>query len=103
MNEYDVTTIALSFVITWSIGLLPPVLIRYAIIRRPLSKWVAIAVCALFWFVNILIFTALGSQSKAHAALYLIAFVSYWILRKEPKSETLSEENTNNSVKHEAK
>ncbi|MFY2507826.1 hypothetical protein ACN3E9_05970 [Vibrio pectenicida] len=103
MNEYDATTIALSFVITWSIGLLPPVLIRYAIMRRPLSKWVAIVVCAVFWFINIIIFTALGSQSKTQAALYLIAFVSYWILRKESKSTTSSEENTDNSVKHETK
>jgi hypothetical protein len=103
MNEYDATTIALSFLITWGIGLLPPVLIRYAIIRRPLSKWVAIAVCAVFWFTNIIIFTALGSQSKTHAALYLVAFVSYWILRKEPKSATSDEENTKNSVQHETK
>jgi len=103
MNEYDITTIGLSLVITWGIGLLPPVLIRYAIIRRPLSKWVAIAVCAVFWFINIIIFTALGSQSKTHAALYLIAFASYWILRKEPKLATPSEENTDNSVKHETR
>ncbi|CCU72585.1 hypothetical protein [Thalassolituus oleivorans] len=103
MNEYDATTIAVSFLITWSIGLLPPALIRYAIIRRPISKWVAIAVCAVFWFANIIIFTALGSQSKTHAALYLIAFVSYWILRKEPKSVTSGEENADNSVQHETK
>jgi hypothetical protein len=103
MNEYDVTTIGLSLVITWGFGLLPPVLIRYVIIRRPLSKWVAIAVCAVFWFVNITIFTALGSQSKTHAALYLIAFLSYWILRKEPKLTTSSEETTDNSVKHETR
>jgi|SaaInlStandDraft_4_1057021.scaffolds.fasta_scaffold78335_2 hypothetical protein len=103
MNEYDAATIALSFLITWSIGLLPPVLIRYAIIRRPLSKWVAIAVCAVFWFANIIIFTALGSQSKTHAALYLIAFVSYWILRKEPKYSTSGEENTDSTVQHETK
>ena len=94
MNEYDLTTIGLSFVITWGIGLLPPLLMRYAIIRRPLSKWVSIAVCTVFWFVNIIIFTAMGSQSKTHAALYLVAFVSYWILRKEPKSAMLSEENS---------
>lgn len=103
MNEYDAATIALSFLITWSIGLLPPLLIRYVIIRRPLSKWVAIAVCAVFWFTNIIIFTTLGSQSKTHAALYLIAFVSYWILRKEPKSATSGEENNDSSVQHETK
>lgn len=82
MYELDATTIIVSFIITWSVGLLPPALIRYAILKRPIPKWPAIGTCALFWVINIVLFTAMGSKSKTHGALVLIAFVSYWILRQ---------------------
>jgi hypothetical protein len=72
----------LSFFITWAIGMTPPVIIRM-IRRRPLGKWPAIAICAAFAFINIMVFIALGSQSKSHAAVFIMGLVSYWILRKE--------------------
>lgn len=92
MYELDATTIIVSFVITWSIGLLPPVLIRYVFLKRPLAKWPAIGTCALFWALNIVLFTAMGSKSKTHSALALIAFVSYWILRQGTAAKTEQEE-----------
>lgn len=64
-------TIIVSFVLTWGIGLIPPLLIRYAIVRKPLSKGWAIGLVIFLWMVNIVIFTVLGSQSKTHAALFL--------------------------------
>jgi hypothetical protein len=78
-----------SFVITWSIGMLPPVLIRFVFLKRPMNKWPAIGVCTLFFFVNLILFMSLGSKSKTHAAVMLMAFVSFYILRKQsapPKS-----------------
>ena len=81
-------TIIVSFLLTWGLGLIPPVIIRYVIVRRPLSKPWAIGVVAFLWMVNIVIFTALGSQSKTHAALFLVAWVSYIILKKERKTKT---------------
>jgi hypothetical protein len=59
--------------------------IRYAILKRPMNKWPAIGTCAFFLFLNVILFTALGSRSKTHAALTLVAFVSYWLLRKARK------------------
>lgn len=100
MYELDATTIIVSFVITWSIGLLPPALIRYAILKRSLAKWPALGICALFWVINIVLFTAMGSRSKTHGALVLIAFVSYWILRQgtavknEQKKKIASEDES---------
>lgn len=85
MYEFDAVTIIASIIITWGIGLAPPLLIRYAILKRPMDKWPAIGTCAILWFLNIIIFTALGSKSKTHGALTLVAFVSYWILRKAVK------------------
>lgn len=75
----------LSFLFTWGIGLTPPLLIRFAFMRRPIGKGWAIGIVALFWVFNLLLFTALGSQSKSHGALVLVAFVSYAILRKGTK------------------
>lgn len=82
MNELNVTDIIASFIITWSIGLIPPLLIRYVILKSPMKIGYAIGTCALFWVINIVIFTALGSQSTTHGAIHLIAIASYFIFRK---------------------
>lgn len=71
----------LSALITWGVGLTPPLLIRFALMRRPLSKGWAIGAVASFWLINVVLFTALGSQSKTHGALALVALASYGILR----------------------
>lgn len=92
MLELDAVTIVASIVLTWGIGLAPPAVIRYAILKRPMNKWPAIGTCAAFWFFNVILFTALGSKSKTHAALTLIAFVSYWILRKAQKAKEQAQE-----------
>lgn len=87
MLELDAVTIVASIILTWGIGLAPPIVTRYAILKRPMNEWPAIGVCAAFWLLNIALFTALGSKSKTHAALTLVAFVSYWILRKAGKAK----------------
>jgi hypothetical protein len=85
MEDLTATTLIFSFIITWTIGLTPPLLIRYAFLRRPMAKKPAIGTSAFFWLLNIILFIAMGSESKGHAALLLIAYVSYWILRREKK------------------
>lgn len=81
-NENLGVNLIVSLIITWGIGLALPLAIRYGIMRRPIGKGAAIGVAAMFCFFNIVLFTALGSESKTHAALMLVAFVSYAILRK---------------------
>ncbi len=87
MLELNAATIMVSIVITWGIGLAPPLLIRYAILKRPMNDWPAVGVCAAFWFLNVVLYTVLGSESESHTALTLVAFVSYWILRKTAKTK----------------
>lgn len=77
----------ISTIITWGIGLIPPIFIRYVFLKRPMSNKNAIIVCGLFWLINLIIFIALGSESKTHVALYLIAWASYLILKKEPAAK----------------
>jgi hypothetical protein len=82
MGENFASNLLLSLVLTWGIGLAPPLLIRYVFMRRPIGKGAAIGLCVLFWIFNFILFAALGSQSKTHTALALVAFASFAILRK---------------------
>jgi len=81
-GEYWFLSLLLSAILTWGIGLAPPILIRYAILRRPLPKKATIPIVVFFFIVNIVIFTALGSQSKTHGALFLVALASHYILHR---------------------
>lgn len=86
-GEYWLLTIVVSLILTWGIGLVPPLLIRFVIVRRPVSKWLAAMIVGVLLFVNIVVFTALGSQSRTHGALVLVAFVSYVILHRGHKRQ----------------
>lgn len=86
MGDFTLEMFLVSVVVTWAIGLLPPVLIRFAFLKRPIGKWPALATCAFFWLFNFVLFTFLGSRSKTHTVLILIAMASYWILRKPQKA-----------------
>ncbi|MCI5138029.1 MAG: hypothetical protein D3922_06355, partial [Candidatus Electrothrix sp. AR1] len=88
----------ISVLIAWIIGLTPPLLIRFLVIKRPISKGEAIGTVATLWFLNIMIFTALGSKSKTHGGLVLIAWASYVILRKSNKNKTSSDSSCNEHV-----
>ncbi len=87
-GEYWWITLIVSAILTWGIGLTPPLLIRFAFLRRPISKGWAIGIVAFLWVINIVFFTAIGSQSKTHAALFLVAWASYAILRKGAKKKS---------------
>lgn len=78
--------IVFSIILTWGWGLAIPLILRYAVLKRPLDKVIALFIAGALWLLNIFIFTALGSQSRTHAALFLVAAVSYWILTKKPGS-----------------
>lgn len=71
-----------NIVITWTIGLLPPLLLRYVILRRPVKQGTAVAIASLFFVGNLVLAETLGSESKAHPALMLVWLVSYWILMR---------------------
>lgn len=75
--------IVISFLLTWGIGLVPPLVIRFLLLRRPMSsRWSAAGVAFTLLILNIAIFTELGSTSKYHSALYLVMLTSYYILRR---------------------
>ena len=92
-GEYWWITLIISAILTWGIGLTPPLLIRFAFLRRPISKGWAIGIVVFLWFINFVLFTALGSESKTHAALFLVAWASYAILRKGAKKKSAYKED----------
>ena len=77
----------ISIIITWSIGLSIPVLIRYVFLRRPINKIPAIVIVVILLFLQLALWISLGSTSKTHFVLVLIAYVSYYILRKGNKGK----------------
>jgi len=84
-GEEWLVPLILSISLTWGIGLAPPLLIRFILVAKPIGKKLAISLVAMFWFMNIVLFTALGSVNKSHAVLFFIAWASYAILRKNVK------------------
>lgn len=70
-----------SLIITWSIGLLPPIIIRYVILRKPMQKRSAVIAAVILGFVNLVIFIALGSTSTNPLPKFLIGYVTYLILQ----------------------
>jgi hypothetical protein len=82
LDSLDPPELILAFLITWLIGLTPPILIRM-LSRRAATKQSAIAICLALGIVNILIFVALGSTNSSHAVVLIMGFASYWILRRQ--------------------
>lgn len=82
MQEIDVGSLIFGIVLTWTVGLIPPIVIRFAILKRPMGKGSAIGTVLAFWLFNLMFFIALGSKSRSHIALVLVALVSMWILRR---------------------
>jgi hypothetical protein len=80
-GENWLLVLIVSTIMTWGIGLAPPLLTRFVFLRRPMPKVAAILFVVAFLLINLMIFIALGSRSKTHAGLVLVAFASYYILR----------------------
>ena len=75
-----------SFVLTWGICLGEPIIIRYLILKRPMTKESAIITSIILCIINMAIFIALGSKSRMHTALLIAAYISYLILKKKSKN-----------------
>ena len=85
--ETPLPIIIISIILTWSIGLSVPLLIRYVFLRRPINKIPAIVIVVILLFLQLALWTSLGSVNKSHIVLVLIAYISYGILRKRNKGD----------------
>jgi hypothetical protein len=81
-----ILTFLVSFVITWGVGLTPPLVVRYAIVRRPLSRknasWIAAGFSAFFWIAFLLLNHALGEKPGRGVVWIIMFFVARWIMSR---------------------
>lgn len=78
--------ILFSFLLTWSVGLGLPCIVRFVLYRRSLEKNEALTWTFVLGFIELVFFIWSGSQSKTHAVLVLIGLVSYRLLQTKSGS-----------------
>ena len=87
-----------SFVLTWTIGLTPPLLIRFVLFKKPMNKFWAIYIAFIFWLINLSIWIGpLKSTSKTHHALVIVGIISYYILKRVNENTNKESENQDNN------
>jgi len=70
-----------SFLLTYGIGLLPPILIRYVFVRKTLKRSRALIIVIVFFIINLFAVILLTyPSSSAHFPVFIIATISYGIL-----------------------
>ncbi len=74
-------SLIISTLLTWGVGLSIPLILRFLVFKKPVGKITAVGIVFLNWFFDLCFFIAIGSESKTHGALFLVALVSYGILR----------------------
>jgi len=99
MEGLSTSDMVFSIVVTWGIGLAPPLLMRFVFFKRPLGRFTAIITCSILFFLNVMLFIFLGSTNKTHGALAIVALVSYWILTKETKMKDIIASGRRESAK----
>lgn len=81
-----ILTILLGFIVTWGIGLAPPLLIRYVFLRRPLSRkaasWIAAGFSTFFWIGFLVISSVLDEKPGTGIVWIIIFFVARWIMSR---------------------
>jgi|LFRM01.1.fsa_nt_gb uncharacterized protein YacL len=74
----------ISMVITWTLGLMIPLIIRYVIVRKPMSKGISFLIAAINFFLNLYFWIYIGmlygGGSKTHYVQYVMACVAFYLL-----------------------
>jgi len=102
--DFEYKNIIVSFLVTWSLILFPPILIRL-LAKKPHTKLVSLVISIALFFTNIILFTVMGGQSKTHFATMLGAIFCYSILTIQfknpvsPEAENQLIKSTTNALK----
>ena len=75
----------LNIAFNWLISLAIPLIIRYVVVRKPLSKRNAIIVTAVNFGIIVLIPTALSGVYQMNAGVYFMTLIVYYILENKGK------------------
>ncbi len=93
----------LNFIITWSVGLVLPLLIRFAFLRRPLSKkhasWIAFGNSAILWIFFTVALLLVGERDPSYGFVWiLVFFVARAILSLRPSDLNINRHVVNNPI-----
>ncbi len=95
-------TFAIAVVLTWAIGLAPPLIVRYVNLGpldRRTASWVAACLCIAFWIVDEGVAQADGCYAGGHRAVFIIMFaVSRWIMSHGHVSSTSRREQVAHEI-----
>lgn len=76
--------VAISLIVTWTLGLTPLLLIRYVFLRRALNKktatWIAAGISIFLWMAFTVMHIALDEKPGTGAAWAIVFLVSRWIM-----------------------
>jgi hypothetical protein len=85
-RQLSTLTVVASLIVTWGVGITPPLLIRYALLRRPLSKkaasWLAAGFSAFFWIGFLGLNHALNQKPGTGLVWIIMFFVARWIMSR---------------------
>lgn len=88
--------ILIGFIITYGIGLIPPIILRYIWIKKPMERNAAITTAVVFGLVNIVISTLIKGEAASPFPIFIIGSISAAILTAE---QTLKKESKDNDSK----
>jgi tetratricopeptide (TPR) repeat protein len=67
-------------IITWTLALIPVLILRYKVLKRPMSKWPAVGIGVLTALVHVLVFALLGAKRLGPVGA-VVGFAAFEILR----------------------
>jgi len=84
---FSLLSFLISFLVTWGIGLTPPLLIRYVFVRHPLTpktaSWIAAGCSIFFWMAFRVISSAFELKSGGGTVWIIIFIVARWIMSQQ--------------------
>ena len=89
LNGWEIfLAIIIGILFTWVLGLAIPLLLRFVILKRPLSKSLSLLVVGIVFIIQALASVAIANDNKSRISmsLYLVAYIGYLTLRKGLKA-----------------
>ena len=97
MNEPITVDLIISIIVFWSIALIPPLITRFLILKKPMRKYSAYTFVVLFWFVNFTVqylagilrqeMMGGGPPKPGMIGVFLMAIATYAILTHNKQSK----------------
>jgi hypothetical protein len=80
-------TMLTNLIVTWIIGMVIPIMVRYVFFRKPLKKIHAVIIIAINVLIYIAAYTALVGSFKGSTVLIVMSFIGYTLLTKTTNSK----------------